>query len=226
MTTTVFRSAQEINSSMSRVYTHMMMAVLTSFVVSLAVSSSPALMAFFFTGIMKWITVFLPLVAVIGITIALNAYPSKSQAIGMLHGFAAIMGLSFSAIFVVYTSVSIFMSFLSAAILFGTLSVYGYFTKRSLDNWFQFLFIGLIAVVIASIVNVFLGSSVLTMVVSSCAIIVFLGLTAYDTQKIRETLQYNGEQTGIAEVTGALTLYLNFINIFLSLLQLLGGKRE
>ena len=226
MTTTVFRSASEINTSMSRVYAHMMMAVLTSFLVSLVVSSSPALMAFFFTGIMKWITVFLPLIAVIGIIIALNAYPSRAQAIGLLHGFAAIMGLSFSAIFVVYTSASIFMSFLSAAILFATLSAYGYFTRRSLDSWYQFLFIGLIAVVIASIVNVFLGSSVLTMVVSACAIIVFLGLTAYDTQKIREALQYNGEQAYIAEVTGALTLYLDFINIFLSLLQLLGGKRE
>lgn len=225
MESTIFKSAQEINSSMSRVYGHMMMAVLTSGIVSLAVASSPALMAFFFTGIMKWITIFLPLIAVIGVSIALNSYPSGGQAIALLHGFAAIMGLSFSTIFVVYTSASIVMAFVSAAILFGTMSVYGYFTRQSLDSWHQFLFIGLIAVIIASIVNVFLGSSVLTMVVSACAIIVFLGLTAYDTQKIREEIQYRNNDT-IAEVRGALTLYIDFINIFLSLLQLLGGKRE
>lgn len=225
MESTIFKSAQEINSSMSRVYGHMMMAVLTSGAVSLAVASSPALMTFFFTGIMKWITIFLPLIAVIGVSIALNSYPSGGQAIALLHGFSAIMGLSFSTIFTVYTSASIVMAFVSAAILFGTMSVYGYFTRRSLDSWHQFLFIGLIAVIIASIVNVFLGSSVLTMVVSACAIIVFLGLTAYDTQKIREEIQYRNNDT-ITEVRGALTLYLDFINIFLSLLQLLGGKRE
>lgn len=225
MESSVFRSAREINSSMSRVYAHMMLAVLTSFAVSITVSSSPALMAFFFTGIMKWIIVFLPLVAIVGITIALRSYPSNAQTMLLLHGFAAIMGLSFSAIFVVYTSASIFMSFLSAAILFATLSIYGYFTKSNLNRWFHFLFVGLISVIIASIVNVFLGSSILTMIISACAIIVFLGLTAYDTQKIREELQYKGEQSGIAEITGALTLYLDFINIFLSILQLLGGKR-
>jgi FtsH-binding integral membrane protein len=104
------------------------------------------------------------------------------------------------------------------------MSFYGYFTRRNLDTLGQYLFVGLIAVVIASIINVFLGSSTLGMVVSALAIIVFMGLTAYDTQTIREMVSEN-DATSI-EILGALSLYLNFINIFLSLLSLFGGKRE
>jgi FtsH-binding integral membrane protein len=105
------------------------------------------------------------------------------------------------------------------------MSGYGYFTKKNLEGWGQFLFIGLIAVIIASVINVFIGSSVMQMVVSAIAVIVFLGLTAYDTQRIRETVSVAGE-TGREEVWAALNLYLNFINIFLSLLQLFGNRNE
>jgi FtsH-binding integral membrane protein len=134
------------------------------------------------------------------------------------------MGLSFATIFAVYQMGSIFTAFMGAAVLFGTMSFYGYFTKKSLDSLGSFLFVGLIAVVIASIINIFLASSLFSMVISAIAIIVFLGLTAYDTQKIREMVTYN--DNGIAEISGALTLYLDFINIFLSLLQLFGDKKE
>jgi FtsH-binding integral membrane protein len=113
---------------------------------------------------------------------------------------------------------------MGAAVLFGTMSFYGYFTRRNLDTLGQYLFVGLIAVVIASIVNVFLGSSTLGMVVSALAIIVFMGLTAYDTQTIREMVSENDSVS--VEILGALSLYLNFINIFLSLLSLFGGKKE
>ena len=143
----------------------------------------------------------------------------------MLHGFAALMGLSFATIFAVYQIGSIFTAFMGAAVLFGTMSLYGYFTKKNLDSIGKFMFVGLIAIVIASVINIFIGSSVMAMVISAIAIIVFLGLTAYDTQKIREMVMYDTD-TGIAEVTGALTLYLDFINIFLSLLQLFGDKKE
>lgn len=219
---TIYRTASEINSGMVRVYGHMMLAILTSMLVSIFVSSSTVLMTFFFTGIMKWITVFAPLVAVFLITYKLNSNPSKSLATILLHVFAALMGLSFSAIFVVYTGMSIVSAFLSGALLFGIMGFYGYFTNKSLDSWFQFLFIGLIAVIIVSVINIFLGSSVLTMVISACSLLVFLGLTAYDTQKIREMLSYNDSET--TEIRGALTLYLDFINIFLSILQLFGNK--
>ena len=120
---------------------------------------------------------------------------------------------------------SIVSAFMGAAILFGVMSFYGYFTKKNLDSIGKFMFVGLIAIIIASIINIFIGSSVASMVISALAIIIFLGLTAYDTQKIREELSVSGNND-VAEVRGALTLYLDFINIFLNLLQLFGGKKE
>ena len=113
---------------------------------------------------------------------------------------------------------------MGGAVLFSTLSIWGYFTKRDLTAVGNFMFVGLIAIILASIINIFIGSTLMTMVISAIAIVVFLGLTAYDTQKIRETVSLeNG--LGNAEVIGALTLYLDFINLFLSLLQLFGDRR-
>lgn len=219
-----YRSASEINSAMGRVYGHMALAVVTSMVVSLLVSSSPALMAFFFTGWMKWVTMFLPLIAVFGIGMALNSNPNRPVAVALLHGFAALMGLSFATIFIVFKMGSIFGAFMGAAILFGVMSGYGYFTKKSLDSVGKFMFVGLIAIILASIVNIFIGSSLLGMVISALAIIIFLGLTAYDTQKIREMVSV--DTSDAVEISGALTLYLDFINLFLSLLQLFGEKKD
>ncbi len=222
--TAVYRSASEINSAMSRVYGHMGLAVLTSMIISSFVGTNAALMAFFFTGITKWIVIFAPLVAIFGITVALNAGPSKTGAQLMLHGFAALMGLSFSTIFVVYNMGSIVSAFMGGAILFGVMSGYGYFTKKDLSGLGSLLFVGLIAIIIASIVNIFIGSTVMQMVISAIAILIFLGLTAYDTQQIREEVSVTND--GIAEILGALTLYLDFINLFLNLLQLFGEKKE
>ncbi len=219
-----YRSAAEINSAMGRVYGHMALAVLTSMVVSFLVGTNAALMAFFFTGIMKWIVIFAPLVAVFGVTILLNASPTKSMAQLCLHGFAALMGLSFATIFVIYNMGSIVSAFMGGAILFGVMSGYGYFTKKDLSGLGSFLFVGLIAIIIASIVNIFVGSTVMQMVISAIAILIFLGLTAYDTQQIREEVSM--ENNGVAEIRGALTLYLDFINLFLNLLQLFGEKKE
>jgi FtsH-binding integral membrane protein len=105
------------------------------------------------------------------------------------------------------------------------MSLYGYFTKKNLDTIGQYMFVGLIAIVIASIINIFIGSSVAQMVISAIAIIIFMGLTAYDTQRIRELVTHDSD-TGREEVMGALSLYLNFINLFLSLLQLFGNKED
>lgn len=222
--TKLWRSASEVNESMVRVYNHMFLAILTSGLVSYLVSSSPGLMAFLFGTWFKWIVIFAPLVAVFGITIALRANPPKSIAVLMLHGFAALMGLSFATIFAVYTMGSIVSAFFGAGVLFGTMSLYGYFTKQSLDAWGKYLLVGLIAIIIASIVNIFIGSTVFQTAISAVAIIIFLGLTAYDTQQIREMVSEH--TTDAIEVMGALSLYLNFINLFLSLLQLFGGKKE
>jgi FtsH-binding integral membrane protein len=114
---------------------------------------------------------------------------------------------------------------MGAGILFATMSLYGYFTKKDLASVGSFMFVGLIAIIIASIVNIFIGSTVLQLVISAVAIIVFLGLTAYDTQNIRQIVSRDSD-TGREEVLGALSLYLNFINIFISLLQLFGARNE
>ena len=225
MNTTIYRSAEVINSAMANVYKHMGLAIITSMIVSYLVGSSPELLQFLFTGMMKWIVIFSPLVAIFGVSYVLANNPSKQIAQLCLHGFAALMGISFATIFAIFTMGSIVSAFMSAAILFGVMSGYGYFTKQSLDSVGKFMFVGLIAIIIASIVNIFIGSTVMQMVISTLAIIIFLGLTAYDTQKIREELMESGD-TSIAEVRGALTLYLDFINIFLNLLQLFGGKKE
>ena len=224
MNTAVYRTAVEVNDAMLRVYNYMFLAIVVSGLVSYFVGNSPDLLQFFFTGWIKWVVMFAPLVAVIGIGFALAANPSKELALLMLGGFSAVMGLSFAVIFAVFTMGSIVMAFMGAAVLFGTMSLYGYFTRRDLTSIGQFMFIGLIAIVIASIINIFIGSSVMTMVISAIAVIVFTGLTAYDTQKIREMV--SEETSGSIEVMGALTLYLDFINIFLSLLQLFGGKKD
>ena len=219
-----YRSAADLNSAMSKVYTNMGLAVLTSMIVSMLIASSPAIMTFLFTGVIKWIVIFAPLVAIFAISSVLNSNPSPTVAHLMLHGFAALMGISFATIFVIYSLGSIVNAFLGAAVLFGVMSFYGYFTKKSLDSMGKWLFVGLIGIIIASIINIFLENSLFQMVLSALAIVIFLGLTAWDTQRIREELSVD---TGAAaEVKGALSLYMNFINIFLNLLQLFGNKNE
>jgi hypothetical protein len=218
-----YRSASEINSAMGRVYGHMSLAIIVSMIVSYFVGTSPELLAFFFTGVMKWIVIFAPLAAIFGVAMVLGNNPSKGVAQLCLHGFAALMGLSFATIFAVFVMGSIVSAFMGAAILFGVMSGYGYFTKQSLDSLGKFMFVGLIAIIIASIVNIFIGSSVMAIVISALAIIIFLGLTAYDTQKIREELSVNTSPA--AEVSGALTLYMDFINLFINLLNLFGDRK-
>jgi FtsH-binding integral membrane protein len=218
-----YRGAESINTAMARVYGHMGLAVITSMIISYFVGTTPTLLAFFFTGVMKWIVMFLPLVLAFAIPWAISN-ASKQLAPLLLHVFAAAMGLSFAVIFAVYQMGSIAGAFMSAAILFGVMSFYGYFTKRSLDSVGKWLIVGLIAICITSIINIFLQSGPLAQVVSALAIVIFTGLTAYDTQKIRETLMYDDDHR--LEIMGALTLYLDFINIFLSLLQLFGDKKE
>lgn len=219
-----YKSASEINSAMAGVYKHMTLAIVVSMVVSYLVGTSPELLQFFFTGIMKWIVMFAPLVAVLGISFALSKDIAKEVAQLLLLGFAVLMGLSLSMIFAVFKIGSIFTAFMGAGVLFGTMTFYGYFTKRSLDSLGKFMLIGLIAIILASIVNIFIGSSVMAMVISALAIIIFTALTAYDTQKIREMISVDSSDA--VEVSGALTLYLDFINIFLSMLQLFGDRKE
>jgi FtsH-binding integral membrane protein len=219
-----YRSAEEINSAMGRVYGHMSVAVTISMLVSWFVGTTPELLQFFFTGILKWIVIFAPLAAILVMSFASERF-NTGQLKLFLYGFAALMGLSTATIFAVFTMGSIVSAFMSAGVLFAVMSGYGYFTKKDLSSWGTFLLVGLIALVITSIVNIFIGSTVMQMVISALAIIIFLGLTAYDTQKIREAVSVDGD-TGREEVLGALTLYMDFINLFVNLLQLFGIKKD
>lgn len=229
--TSTYRSADAVNSAMGRVYGHMGLAVVTSMIVSYLVGSSPSLLEFFFTGIMQWIVIFSPLVAIFALMAGVERM-SKTGLQLFLHGFAALMGLSFATIFAVYNIGSIVSAFMGAAVLFGVMSFYGYFTKKDLTGLGSLLFVGLIAIIIASVINLLLANFMpgaidnvlVSTVISAIGVIVFLGLTAYDTQKIRELVSVGGD-TGKEEVLGALSLYLDFINLFLLLLQLFGERK-
>jgi len=226
----IYRSASEINSAMGRVYGNMSIAVIISMLVSYFVGSSPELLQFFFTGVMKWIVIFSPLVAIFAISMMMeNATKQGAQL--MLYGFSALMGVSFATIFAIFTMASIVNAFMGAAVLFGVLSGYGYFTKKDLTSIGEFCIVGLIAIIVASIINIVMAAfwpgvidnSLFGKVISALSIIIFLGLTAYDTQKIREEVSY--ETNGVAEVRGALTLYMDFINLFINLLNLFGDRK-
>ena len=221
MFVSTYKTASDINQAMGRVYAYMGIATLVSMLVSMFVGTNPELLKFFFTGIMHWVVLFAPLVAVFFIVPAIGANPPKAVSIGLLAGFAALMGLSLSVVFAVYTMMSIVNAFMGAAVLFGVMSVYGYFTRTDLSHVGQMATVALIAIIIASLINLFIGSTLMQMIISAIAIVVFLALTAYDTQTIREMISEGEEDTGV-EVLGALTLYLDFINLFINLLQLFG----
>tara|TARA_B100001769_G_scaffold143635_1_gene112461 strand:- start:998 stop:1459 length:462 start_codon:yes stop_codon:yes gene_type:complete len=152
---------------------------------------------------------------------------SLSAAQMTFWAFAAVMGISLSYIFIVFTGVSIVRVFLITSCTFAAMSIYGYTTKRDLTKFGSFLIMGLIGIIIASIVNIFLQSSAMQFVISCVGVLVFVGLTAYDTQRIKSTYyQVAGTAfAGKAAIMGALTLYLDFINLFIMLMQLFGQRR-
>jgi uncharacterized protein len=209
--------------AMTRVYAHMFLAVITSFVVSWLVAASPQLMAALFTGWVAYVVILLPLAMIFLVTPLVMNTNSWAVATLTLQVFAAVMGLSLSAIMALYTTASIVSAFLGAAALFGTLSVYGLVTKRDLTELGQFLFAGVIALIIASLINLFVGSTVAQMAISAVGIIVFLGLTAYDSQRISSMV--SSDPSPANTVLGALSLYLDFINLFIFLIQLFGQKK-
>ena len=181
-----------------------------------------------FVSPLKWVFIFAPLVMVFAISAGINRLkPATAQMLFWV--FSALMGVSLSSIFLVYTHTSIVRVFFITAATFGALSLYGYTTKRDMTGMGSFLFMGLIGIIIASVVNIFIASSALQFVVSVVGVLVFAGLTAWDTQRLKNDYIYGYASAGgdIAEraaITGALSLYLNFINLFTLLLQLLGQR--
>ena len=179
----------------------------------------------FFSG-WKWLVMLAPLGIVFYMSFGINKM-SASKAQTVFWIFAALMGLSLSWILMVYTSTSIARVFFITSATFGAMSIYGYTTKRDLTKFGSFLMMGLIGIIIASLVNIFLKSTMMYFVISILGVLIFVGLTAYDTQKIKNmyAVSDTGEVMGKKAVMGALTLYLDFINLFIMLLRLFGQRR-
>lgn len=181
-----------------------------------------------FVSPLKWVVIFAPLALVFFLGFRIERMrPSSAQLVFWI--FAALIGVSLSSIFLVYTQTSIVRVFFITAAAFGALSLYGYTTGRDLSGMASFLIMGLFGIVIASLVNVFLGSSMVQFVVSVIGVFVFAGLTAWDTQRLKSEYIYGAMEGDVLErsaITGALSLYLNFINLFTMLLQLFGQRDQ
>jgi hypothetical protein len=190
------------------------------------VASSPAAIEFVLVN--RWVYIGL-LLAQFGLVVALSAMVQRlsAPAAGALFlGYSALTGATLSVILLVYSTATVGVAFAVTAGTFAAMSVYGTVTKRDLTSWRSFLFMGLIGIVIAGLVNLFLRSAMMDFVLSCAAVVVFTGLTAYDTQKLREFARAGGAAVAAAPISGALSLYLDFINLFLAILRLLGGRRR
>lgn len=207
------------------VFNNMGVGLVISALVSFVVASSPALMQLLFDGPQRWLVILAPLVMSLAIGFGIQSVsPSRGRL--LFYAFSAVMGLSLSTIFIVYAASSIANAFFGTAIMFGAMSIWGYTTKRDLTKMGSFLIMGAIGIVATALLNLFFQSGPLAMAISVMAVIVFTGLTAYDVQNLRNIYdQTDGDERERAGVLGAMSLYINFINIFISLLQLFGERR-
>ena len=215
-----------LRQHMLRVYNYMGAGLVITGLIAFIVGSTPALYVPIFSSPLKWVVMLAPLAFILFFSFKAESM-SSSTARAMFFAFAAVMGISLSSIFVVFTGESIAKVFFITAATFGAMSLYGYTTKRDLTGMGSFLMMGLFGVIIASLVNLFIASSALQFVVSVVGVLVFAGLTAWDTQKIKEMYSEadDHQSAGRKAVMGALALYLDFINLFLMLLRLFGGRR-
>ncbi|WP_377294160.1 Bax inhibitor-1/YccA family protein [Rhizobium sp. SG2393] len=214
-----------LRQHMLRVYNYMGLGLVITGIVAFIVGSTPALYVPIFQSPLKWVVMLAPLAFVFFFSFRIQAM-SAATAQMTFWAFCAVMGLSLASVFLVFTGTSIARTFFIAATMFGATSLFGYVTKRDLSKFGSFLMMGLIGVVIASIVNIFLGSSALQFAISVIGIVVFVGLTAWDTQNIKEQYAENFDQESRSKmaVFGALSLYLNFVNIFQLLLNFTGER--
>ncbi|MBK0329158.1 Bax inhibitor-1/YccA family protein [Rhodobacteraceae bacterium F11138] len=234
-----------LRAHMNKVYGTMSVGMLITFAAAwalsgLAVSSVPTeyqvgagkyltgLGVALYTSPLKWVVMFAPLAFVFGFSAGINRM-SAATAQTVFYLFAAVMGVSISSIFLVFTGYSIIQVFLITSIAFAGLSLWGYTTKKDISAWGSFLIMGVIGLIVASIVNIFWPMPGLAFAISILGVLIFAGLTAYDTQKIKTTylqMAHSGdtEWLGKAAIMGALSLYLDFINMFMFLLQLLGNR--
>lgn len=215
-----------LRAYMIGVYNYMTLGVALTGVLAYLTSTSPELMQLIFATPLRWVVMLAPLAFVFFLSFRIESIKaSTAQAIFWIY--AAMMGVSLSFIFIAYTGLSITRVFFITAATFGAMSLYGYTTKKDLTGMGSFLFMGLIGIVIASLVNLFMHSSALQFAISVIGVLVFTGLTAYDTQQIKQEYYYGGSSEDVKKrsIMGALRLYLDFINLFLMLLRLLGDRK-
>ncbi len=216
-----------LRAYMLRVYNHMSVALGISGAVAFMVANIPALANLIFGTPLAWVVMLAPLGFVFFFSYKLNSI-SAQQAKKYLYIFAALMGLSLASIFLAYTAASVTRVFFITASVFGAMSLYGYTTKKDLTSLGSFLMMGLFAIIISMVVNIFLKSPALYFAISIIGSLIFIGLTAYDTQKIKQGYYQfagNSELSNKMAVTGALNLYMDFINLFIMLMRLFGERR-
>lgn len=213
---------------MAKVYNFMAIALSVSGLMAFLVTTSPATMALLFGTPLAWVVMLAPIGFVWYFSAKIGSI-SFEKAKTFLWIFSGLMGLSLSSIFMAYTTVSIVRVFFITASVFGAMSLYGYTTKKDLTGLGSFLMMGLIGLIVASLVNIFLQSSALQFGLSLIGVMIFIGLTAYDTQRIKQTYYQfagNSEMVSKAAVMGALSLYMDFINLFIMLLHFFGDRRN
>jgi len=226
---TVDRAAYDegLRKHMLRVYNFMMVGLAVTGLVAFLVASTPALYVPIFTTPLKWVVMLAPLAFILVLSWRFDRMSSSALQM-TFWAFCAVMGLSMASIFLVFTGASVARVFFITAGMFAATSLWGYTTKTDLTKMGSFLMMGLIGIIIAGLVNIFIGSSALQFAISVIGVVIFTGLTAYDTQNIKESYaeHYGHEANTKLAVMGALSLYLNFINLFQMLLHLMGQREE
>ena len=221
---------QGLRAFMLGIYNNMALGLAVTGLVAYGVymwaASNPAVAQTLYGSPLRWVIIFAPLAFVFGFSAMINRMSPGTARLVFL-AYAATMGLSLSSVFLVFTGESIARTFFITAAAFGALSLYGYTTKKDLSGWGSFLIMGVVGIIIASLVNLFLQSSALQFAVSAIGVLVFAGLTAYDTQRLKHTYDFvanDAVAAGRASILGALQLYLDFINLFMFLLQFMGNR--
>lgn len=223
MNTSDVSAVSALNTAVAGVLARMTAGVFGTLLVAATVSAL-GLVPVLFSGLLGYVIIFAPLA--MSLFLAWRGDTMSTSAIrGWFFAFAAVMGISLSMIFAVYTTASIAQALIGTSVSFGALAGWGYFTKKDISGWGPFLFAGVIGLIVASIVNIFVESSVLQMTLNVLTILIFLGLTAWDMNRIRDMF-WNASSAEIERQQwfGALSLYINFINIFVSMLQLFGNR--
>jgi hypothetical protein len=218
---------QGLRSYMLGIYNYMASAVALSGIVALLVAGSPMLTQAIFGTPLKWVVMLAPIGFVMLMSFRFEKM-SKTALMACFWVFATLMGASLASILLVFTGTSVARAFFVAAAMFAGISIYGYTTKADLSKMGTFLIMGLIGVIIAGLVNIFLQSSMMQFIISVASVVVFTGLTAWDTQRLKDTYgeTYGTQMQDKVAIMGALSLYLNFVNIFQALVSLIGDKNE